>query len=214
MQDAYRQIVDAAKALVRDRRNRTAYGPSAPRVAERIWVEPRTVEWSIRVLPKGVSTRNSSALVVDYAQAGIVEVPLMSWPQIRSSYQHWCEGVPWEETEDYANLRKDVERRGSAAGCQTLDDVRRRFAWLDELFASVARGDVLKSRKELHRWNFREHGGIQIGLDGLGRPTLVKGCGFHRLAIAKILNLPRIPAQIGVVDVNAIGLLDRFRQCH
>lgn len=211
MQDLYRQIVDATRALGRDLRNRSLYGPDAPKVAERIWVEPKAVEWSIKVLPEGVSTRNSSALVVDYRAAGVVEVPLMNWPQMRSCYQHWCEGLPWEETEDYADLRRAVEARRKMAGCRTHDDIRQRFKWLDDLFAAVARGEMFKTRKELHRWNFREHGGIQIGIDAEGRPALVRGCGFHRLAVAKILNLPRIPAQIGLVDVNAIGLLGQFR---
>lgn len=211
MPDVYRQLVDAAKALVRDRRNRYAYGPDAPRVAERIWVEPRAVEWSIRVLPKGVTTRNSSALVVDYVKAGIVEMSLMNSPQVRSCYQHWCEGVPWEDTEDYAILCKDVEQRGRAAGCRSIEAIRRRFSKLDELFVSTARGDGFKSQKELHLLNFREHGGVQIGINGFGRPTLVKGCGYHRLAIARILGLKKIPAQIGVVDVNAIELLPSYR---
>lgn len=212
MQDWHRQFIDVVRSFGRDRRNRAKYGPEAPRVAERIWIEPKAVEWSIKVLPQGVSTRNSSALVVDYQAAGIIEVPLMNWPQMRSCYQHWCEDVPWEETEDYAVLRRAVDEHRKMAGCRTHEDIQRRFKQLDEMFSALARGGRFKTRKELHGWNFREHGGIQIGIDASSRPVLVRGCGFHRLAMAKILELPRIPVQIGVVDVNAIAQLDSFRR--
>ena len=62
----------------------------------------------------------------------------------------------------------------------------------------------------LVKGNFRERGGILVHIGSDGEPCFA-GAGYHRFAIAKILNL-RFPAQIGCVHIEALDHLDEYRQ--
>ncbi|WP_239479954.1 hypothetical protein [Actibacterium sp. 188UL27-1] len=90
-------------------------------------------------------------------------------------------------------------------------DVAARYARLDQMFEeTLARGRFLL-RRHLPECFRDEHGGvlIHIGRDGT---CLRSGGGIHRMAIAKILNLPEMPAQIGAIHPDAIrdGHLQRL----
>jgi hypothetical protein len=206
-----RQLLVATAAVARDRRNRAAYGPQAPRVAELIWVNPSEIQRYIRVLPRAVPSRNGSAVVIDYRSSGVEECPLAEKSQVRSCFQHWLEGVPWEQTDDYATLLDSIRTHGKAVGCRSEAELRRRFNRLDEIFKTIRESGAFKTQKELKPWNFREYGGVQVSIDASGRPILNRVGGYHRMAIAHILKLKRIPAMIGLVDINAIEVLPRYR---
>lgn len=71
---------------------------------------------------------------------------------------------------------------------------------IDRLFNSIRQNGV---KEELMK-----HGdGIIIHFDKNGVP-LFGGGGFHRLSIAKILNIPIIPAEIGLVHYEALKIVD------
>ena len=40
---------------------------------------------------------------------------------------------------------------------------------------------------------------------------LIYGSGMHRFSVALILELEKIPAQIGIVDKNAIHMVSKYR---
>ena len=199
------------RAFRRDRENRRKFGPHAPRFAELLWVDPRKIDYCLARLPAGVTPRTASAHVVDFETAGITYTPFSETVQFRSCYQHWLCGVPWEDTDDFINSMRKVTALRLGVSRMTKSMVRERYLALDRLYAEVKQTRLFKTQKQLKPWNFREFGGIQVSIDAFGRLTLVRASGMHRLSIAKILELELIPAQIGLVDVRAVGYVKGFR---
>lgn len=200
------------RAFRRDRENRRKFGPHAPRFAELLWVDPRKIDYCLTRLPSGITPRTASALIVDFETAGIAYTPFSETVQFRSCYQHWCCGIPWEETEDFANSIRKVSALRLGASRMTKSMVRKRYLALDRLYTELKRTRSFKTQKQLKPWNFREFGGMQVSIDASGRLTLVRASGMHRLSIAKILGLELIPAQIGLVDVRAVDYVESLRK--
>lgn len=92
-----------------------------------------------------------------------------------------------------------------------MDDIIARYQRVDTLFQQVKEERVLRSRKEVKKNAFREQGGIIIHIGPGGKLFFGQG-GHHRFAIAKILNIEYIPAQIGCVHVSAISELKKLRR--
>ena len=86
-----------------------------------------------------------------------------------------------------------------------------RFKLLDKAYDEAKKTGRLKTRKELDPSNFREKDGILVHIGKNGKPVF-GGNGFHRLAIAKVLDLDLIPACIGIVDKESIKYLDQYRR--
>jgi hypothetical protein len=89
-----------------------------------------------------------------------------------------------------------MELQPGVDGCFCLQDIHERYARIDEMAIGLKAGYRFFSRSELG--GFRELGGVLIHIDRFGR-LISGGGGRHRLAIAQILNLSIIPAQVGVV---------------
>lgn len=199
-------------AFFRDRKNRRNFGPAAPKFAELLWVDPRRIDYCLTRLPAGVTPRTASALVVDFETAGIAYKPFSETVQFRSCYQHWCGGLPWEDTEDFLNSMRKVTALRLGVSRMTKSMVRKRYLALDKLYAEAKDTRLFKTQKQLKPWNFREFGGIQVSIDAHGTLALVRASGMHRLSIAKILGLELIPAQIGLVDVRAVDHVESLRK--
>ncbi len=78
-----------------------------------------------------------------------------------------------------------------------------RYQALDELFELVASERRLRRQVELNSRSFRELNGVYVHI-GRNAEVLFAGGGFHRLAIARVLGLETIPAQLGVVHEEAL----------
>jgi hypothetical protein len=189
----------------RDITNALRYGPKAPRYAELIWVRPGDIRHALVGRSDYVKC---SGKVIDI-EAHFRLVDLESTPRMQSSFAHWADGVPWEDTRDYAVMLDAIRRGKDWAGCRSEEDLSRRYEGLDAIFEEARSSRRLKTRQELDPKGFREEGGILICIGGHGEPLLYDG--FHRLAIALILNLPVVPAQLGYVDRNAVDSLERYR---
>ncbi|AKO96255.1 hypothetical protein MALG_01067 [Marinovum algicola DG 898] len=126
---------------------------------------------------------------------------------------HFLEGKPWEDTGVYERHLQNIAKRGESDGCRTLEDLKRRYAGIDRLYEEVSRSGRLRPRSEVPGYFRREHGGIFVHIDRNGR-ALRRGGGEHRYAIARILDLPEIPVQPGVIHIDALrhGHLDRLRR--
>jgi hypothetical protein len=188
----------------RDITNILRYGSKAPRYAERIWVRPQDVRHALRGPTNYVTC---SGRVLDIEKHFRL-IDLHETPRIRSCFAHWVDDVPWERTEDHLIMMEAI-RSGKDWGW-TEEDLVKRYARLDQAFRQTRDTMRLKTRTELDPNAFREEGGIVICIGRNGEPLLYDG--FHRLAIALILELPIIPAQLGYVDVRAIESLERYRR--
>jgi len=181
------------------------YGPSAPRVAEIIWVHPE----------------NCNMALVGYGQEVSGRVIETSWPvervkpvteirKIKFCIAHWVNGIPWEDTGAYEFVESIIKEKGSHDGCESINDIVKRYENLDTIFKQVKREGRLRAKKEIDHVNYwkGEEIIIHIGPDG---ELYFSGMGIHRFAIAYILKVP-LPAQVGFVHVSAIPLLDNLRK--
>lgn len=194
----------------RDLGNVVRYGwQNAPRTFERIWIDPKSVRFY--VVDTGFS-RADSGRVIGGEWDRVLE-PFDQQYKVKACRQHFLENVSWEETGVYDMMLDRIAERGVFDGCRNRDDVVKRYQDIDRLHESLAREEGVKTQQQLHPKTLREKGGIHIHISRAGEP-LFAGGGFHRLAIARLIGLPRIPAQLGVVHEQAVanGVMPRLRR--
>jgi hypothetical protein len=186
----------------------TLYGPTAPKYAERIWIEPNKMHHVIH---------NNSRLIATICSGFVTDIdrfftyqPFNETQEFKSSVAHWIEGIPWENTRDYIIKLEGIKRRQFWIGCKSEEELRLRFMRLDRIFNETKQNLRLKTREELDSKAYREEGGIIVCIGKNGEPILFDG--YHRLSIALILNLLIIPAQLGTVDNRALDRLEEYRQ--
>ncbi len=203
---------------VNDLKTKAKYGLSAPVFAERIYIKPAECNQAIdsEAINKitGLHPRKASGFVVngnwpENEIEGLIDVNKL--PKIRFCFQHFVDGVSWKETGVYEHIASLIEKRGKVDGCANGNDVIQRYQRLDDLYAQIKKEGALRKTKEVKRGVFREKGGVLIHI-GPGGTPFFGGGGAHRFAIAKILNLEYIPAQVGCVHVSAIPALKKLRK--
>jgi hypothetical protein len=200
-----RRILIYKKDLI----NKLRFGGSAPLYNERIWVDPRKIEFMIprdevsRVT--GIHRNRASGIIVDWSQIKEMK-PITDDFRIQYCYDHWRTNKSWEELGVI-----DYMSNTSKYGSWPREKIKARFEMLDQAFQETKNEGRLKTRKEIKPSNFRESEGIlvHIGRDG---ELFFGGNGFHRLAIAKVLELEKIPACVGLVDRNALNYLEEYRK--
>jgi len=206
--DAARKIDKYMLILRRDAYNRLKYGAGAPKYCERIWVDPQKIDGLITneeiIRVTGMHRNRASGRVVEWSK--IKEcLPLKEQCKMQLCFRHWKDGVSWEELGYYDFMGKMVRHRK-----ETRQKIIDRFAMLDEAFEWARHTGTLKMRCQINPSAFREEDGILVHIGANGQPFF-GGNGFHRLAIAKALNLEKIPVCIGVVDKDAIPFLGQYR---
>ena len=209
IRNSYRNFRNRLKIYRRDLRNKLKYGWSAPLYNERIWVDPRKIEYMIgkhevkRVT--GLHRSKASGVIVDWSEVENFKHIEKEF-RIQYCYAHWKEGISWEDLGviDYMTQTKKY-------GPWPREKIVARFEMLDRAFEETKKEGRLKTREEIDPSNFRETEGIlvHIGTDG---ELIFGGNGFHRLAISKVLELEKIPACVGLVDRDAIKYLDEYRK--
>ncbi len=121
-------------------------------------------------------------------------------------YQRFVEGFDWENTEYYERARKNIEEEGEHHGYSTAESfLKNRCRYIDNLYISI-KNDGYQPQATINEYNIdpikhdnisnsikQTHEiGCNIGRDG----ELLSNSGHHRLTIAKILDLEKIPIQI------------------
>lgn len=185
------------RSMWRDARNLARFGFNAPRWSQRIWFDPASCTTF-------VSTHNRSytGQVLD-GDWDVAPTPLEEHIKISACKAHWTNGLTWEETGVIDHVMGEIGVRGSKDGCTTLEEVIRRYRQLDMIYEQVKRERRIRTRSEIEPRAFREAGGIYIHINRDNRTVFGDG-GCHRLALAQVLEIPEIPAQLGVVHPNAL----------
>ena len=190
--------------LTRDPGNLLRYGPSAPRYAERIWCRPESIGFVGLERKRELKwRRSSSARVLDEwpITSGDIVDPMVL-VKFSSCYDHWVRGVPWEETAEYWHYRdKAIPHYDFESHHKTLD----------ALYEQVRFEGRLRPKNELPGAHFREDDGVRVNVGPSGELVFCDG-GTHRLAMARILELPWIPAQLGCVARGALPQLPELRR--
>lgn len=192
-------------------KNRFLYGKNAPKYKELAWVNPDSIKYNLTqcVRQKMFGTLNivSGTVISGTWDEHVVPVNL------KTKRDHWIGGFSWKELGVYDYKMGRVKLKGESDGCKNYEDVVARYERLDKLFETVKSEGRLRTQEELtgkKRTFARGRGEIEIFIDRNGSP--IHGCGgTHRLAIAKILNLPVIPATWGGVHPEGIKHLHKYR---
>ncbi|WP_425039595.1 hypothetical protein [Primorskyibacter sp. S187A] len=192
--------------ILRDMTNRLRFGSEAPLSDECLYVDPAEIT-RLYTPGKGAPNfrRGDSGRVVPgewdthlSREGGSIK--------FRACLAHFRDGVPWEETGLWEEMRARIARHGSYDGLKTMQDIHARYAALDRLAQEARSTGRLKSRAELPNGYFRrEHGGIYVHVTRTGEVVRAGG-GQHRFALARALELPEIPVQLGVIHTGALDI--------
>ena len=174
------------------------HGRDAPRWAERIWVDPSACSLVATDVDRG---RRRSGQVVG-GTWGVAPVETVA--KVRMAEEHWRTGASWKQVGAYDYVMENLARLSQRDGYRTTDDVERRFEYLDAVFDTVRREGRLRPRSERPGRTLRENGGVYMHVGGDREPVFGNG-GCHRLAMARVLGLARIPAQLGAVHPDALS---------
>ena len=122
---------------------------------------------------------------------------LTSYVYSNTTIQIFQQGIPYTETTQYGEML-DVVKRGSlgdwrARGCKTVEDINAHFEKLQRTYRAIQRNGY-RTQAELgsDRW-FDE---IKVFIDRNGELHKQQGAGHHRLAMARVLNVCRVPVVV------------------
>jgi hypothetical protein len=192
------------RGAIIDAWNILTFGMDAPLFAERIYVDPRCCRAITPTKKKrlGWDRRFSGRVLRNWPIQEEEMIAITQLKKVKYCIDHWVNGVAWENTGAYESYRRK--------GIQ-LEKIIRRYERLDKIFEEVRLHRCLRTKQEINPKNFREMDGIRINIGPSGRLVFGDG-GTHRLAIALILNINVIPAQLGCVYVGALGEVANLRR--
>lgn len=125
-------------------------------------------------------------------------------PLHRTLREHFVDGVPWEELPFVKEMTRAARETESSVWhqCSTAPEVRQRCRDLDHLYRSMRDRGCLSMRelnaRDGRSLTFREVMEHEIIVDVARDGELLFVTGRHRLSLAKILGLERIPVAIAV----------------
>ena len=201
------------RQAVRDVYNRLSYGAGAPRSAMAVYPRPRDISQGYDSRsPAGRLRRQKSGLVLD-GDWDTHRVDILKSIKLVSCRMRWVDGADWGETPIVQQMIEQIGRGLAPDGCRTHEEVFARYRQLDRIFAETrARGRLLDMDELPGFYYRRAHGAtlVHVARDGT---CLRSGGGAHRFAIAHILDLPEMPAQLGVIHPLALeaGHLKKLR---
>lgn len=149
----------------------------------------------------------------DWDSAGVKFTELAEWTLIE---ERFGEGIPWRETSVYEDLVASVERGHRMYGCSTVAELHERFRYLTAVKESIASDGYRRVDGDAPDGVGVGHDGaaaldevtIDIGRDG---ELLHHTNGRHRLALAKVLDVPEIPVLVKLRHEGWQRTRDRIR---
>jgi len=158
-------------------------------------LNPHQVYW---ISPKQIHARNEK--VIDKSERYMSHVIDGDWDQERRSFEdrtlyqsmerHFHQGIDWKETELYERTIEDGEYW---RGITTEAEFEERCAFLDKLYETI-RHEGYKTQRQLLGYKPRRPTEIKVQVGRDGKFFYLNG--KHRLSIARILDLDRIPVNI------------------
>lgn len=115
----------------------------------------------------------------------------------RAFYKHFVKGVPWEEMEYVDRKVAKVKNGESTKLGTTREEIISSLYEYEQLYETIhdngylTQEELAKNGHEPKRFKTAMESEIAIDISRFGEPLFVDGS--HRIAIAKILNLDRIP---------------------
>jgi len=186
-------------------RDRLRHGARAPLLRELIHLDPATIAGECKSEAARAFQRRhggARALVLggDWDHA-LKPLDPRALGVYHSCHAHWTLGADWAETPVYQSYLRKIEKGRPHPDCPTLPALDARYAALDAIFAQVRdSGCMSEDAEDL----------VTISLDRAGRPHWGPN-GRHRVCIALILGLARMPARVGIVHESALDAYQALR---
>lgn len=126
-----------------------------------------------------------------------VETYLQGYIYSKAVFQIFRDGRDYKETEQFEEMLRFVNggqaSQWQARGCRSESDIKRYFDLMRDTFEAI-RVDGYKTQEELgsHQW----YDEIKVFVDRNGEIHKQQAAGHHRLAMAKILNVPAVPVLV------------------
>lgn len=156
-----------------------------------LWVDPRKVE--ARAARHQIPLPDRDHVYVARGDWDLDLPAFDAHPLPRAIEDHFLRGVPWAETEYYVTELDLVRRRGRGHnGCRSVEDVQKRWDLLDRIYEDM-RDNGYRMLEELGDAATRDLL-INVGRHG----QLIYETGKHRLSIARVLGIQRVPVRVMV----------------
>ena len=114
--------------------------------------------------------------------------------------ERFTEGKTWEDTSFYQLILNAINNGHFVWNCRNEDDLKRRCEKLDSLLQRIhctgykTQNEIVAAKKNGESVRIEEEICVNVGRNG----NLIFNDGAHRLAIAKVLEIDRIPVEITV----------------
>jgi len=241
----FRQFCDMKWMLQRRYYHSIKYGGSSPDPLRLIYVDPDDVEWYLlasnstdwsrkQTIPDEVehlyNDKNKGAF---RRRKNIGRIAGGDWDKYKKSWDEnglyqslrevFAEGKDWKETE-FVNKRLEIiEIKGSTYGYETKDGfLNERTKYIEKLYKSIDEEGYLTQEEapDDHRNSDILHE-VSVNIGRNGELIFNNRSGHHRLSLAKILNLDKIPVIVIVrhqqwqnirEDVYRNGLTEQHRE--
>lgn len=117
----------------------------------------------------------------------------------RATKERFINKRDWDQTDFYKRVVNELNRGIQKWGCSNEEDFKKRLQKIDELYENIKTNEF-KLQSEIqpdsnHPFNLHDDISISISREG----WFIFEDGRHRLSIAKILKIPKIPVQISKI---------------
>lgn len=119
-------------------------------------------------------------------------------PIVKTAFNVSNSKTNWKLSGEHLRMKNLLDSYGYFDGCNSIDDIERRYNSLDKMLVEVKKEKRIRSRKSLRRINFRELGGMEVAI-GRNGDVIKVGDGQHRLGIALALKVKKVPVCVVLV---------------
>lgn len=179
-----------------------------------VWIDPSRVQhfgrpariWdSIATIKGGSWDRDTSAIHFSWGRerSEWISRDFNQLPKPKAIRKRYVDGHDWEDTGIYEFYMYNIKRRGEIDGCTQREDIGDRLRSVDKLYESLKKDGYDETYHETTspQWWRKSHCShtvldfprINVGRDG---EFLFAGAGWHRMTIAQILEINKIPCWI------------------
>lgn len=161
------------------------------------WIDPKEIRYSSS---KEFNGSNYQGRIIggDWDQ---LSIPFEHLDVYVAFKERFIEGKAWEDTLFYKHVLDEIENGKFLWGCKNKSDFDRRCRNLESLFQDIknngykTQSQILSEKNEYDPMKIEDEIMVNIGRRG----HLLSNNGVHRLAIAKLLGIKKIPVKINVV---------------
>ncbi len=181
------------------------YKKRCPKIREVIYIDPNKIVGHLtkarwQKLRRRTGLKGNVILDGNWDSELIGYLEFKEMDIYKSLHMRWVEGKSWEQTWIYQTYKEQINN-SEKCPFSNLNQLEYRYRELDRIFHKIQNdGNLSNEYRHL----------VRINIDRGGRLIWGPG-GRHRMSIAIILGLHKVPAKIGFVHPNALDVLDECR---